>query len=528
MIWLVLRALAANEIRLRMRRTSTLVALLAVVALSWAMIPDPAGGTALLVFGQTRVLYTSSALALGTSALGAILFGLGGFYLARGRMSEDIRSGTGAVIGATPVSGTLFLAGRWLGGVGYLAALVLAFMLTVLALHALRGDGPIEVAVYLATYAIILLPMIAFAVSCAILFDSVAPLMGKGGDILFFVLWALQLGMIAQVFKGNDAAAVMFDFSGLSTTVLALKGHVLASGLSIGNGAAKDDDFAIGASGFNAALAPIILPAMLWSARIGMLRAASFALALLPLLPAVWLFHRFSPDKVKLGRARQRRSPLAWLNSLLRPLSVLVRPLLALAARLPGVAGQVTGDLALTLLMAPAALLALLCAMVAGIAVDGAMLPAVLMGAVAAWGIAVSDISTRDYAAAVEDLTGAVAGGGARRYLRHYGATLLLGFLFTGAVALRWSLTRPLLAAALVAGVCALGALASLFGRCSRSARLFLGLFLFALYVALNARHFPMLDAVGFNGVATAQSVTMYAALALTALLGGYAWNRRG
>jgi hypothetical protein len=55
--------------------------------------------------------------------------------------------------------------------------------------------------------------------------------------------------------------------------------------------------------------------------------------------------------------------------------------------------------------------------------------------------------------------------------------------------------------------VACLSALASAFGRCSRSACLFLSLFLFALYVAVNATGVPMLDAVGFNGVATARSV---------------------
>jgi hypothetical protein len=39
-----LRTLALLEARLRLRRLSTLVTLLAVVALSWLMISDPAGG----------------------------------------------------------------------------------------------------------------------------------------------------------------------------------------------------------------------------------------------------------------------------------------------------------------------------------------------------------------------------------------------------------------------------------------------------------------------------------------------------
>ncbi|NHZ32248.1 hypothetical protein F0185_01395 [Massilia sp. CCM 8692] len=509
----LLRALALNEVRLRMRRTSTMVALLAVVAVSWAMIADPASGNALLVFNKARVLYTSSALALGSATLGALLFGLGGFYLVRGRMSEDLRSGIGGVIGATPVGSALFLAGRWLGACAYLGALVAAFILTMLVLHGLRGDGPLEPLVYLQTYVLLMAPMVLFAASCAILFDSWAPLMGKGGDVLFFMLWIAQLVLMTQSGSSEVPALMVFDFSGLAVAVAAVHGFVSGT------------DFSIGSSPFDAALAPVSLPPLLWSARMIGLRAASAVLALVPLLPAWWLFHRYSPDRVKPGRARLRRTPLALVNAALRPLAVLANPLLALAARVPGLAGQVLADLALTFIIAPAALLAfVLCA---GAAVFAPMnaLPALLMAAVASWGILVGDISTRDYAGATEDLSGTVSGGVALRYLRQYAASVLLGLMFMGPVALRWAFTQPLRALALVVGVASLSALASLFGRCGRTARLFLSLFLFGFYVALNATEAPRIDAVGFNGAANLHSVALYALVGALALAGGYLYN---
>ncbi|ATQ75451.1 hypothetical protein CR152_13665 [Massilia violaceinigra] len=509
----VLATLALAEVRLRMRRASTMVALLAVVALSWAMIADPAGGEALLVFNKARVLYTSSALALGSATLGAVLFGLGGFYLVRGRMSEDVRSGIGGVIGTTPVGSGVFLTGRWLGCVAYLGALVAAFMLTMLVLHALRGDGPIEPLVYLQTYVLLLLPMVFFAASCAILFDSWAPLMGKGGDLLFFVLWVAQLVLMTQGASSELPALMVFDFSGLAVAVAAVQGFVSGA------------DFSIGSSKFDPALTPVTLPSLLWSARMMALRGASSLIAILPLLPAWWLFHRYSPDRVKPGRARVRRSPLALLNAALRPLAALAAPLLGLAARLPGVAGQVLADIALTFIIAPSALPVLLLCAGAALFAPSAALPAVVMAGVAFWGILVSDMSTRDFAADTEDMTGVVGGGVARRYLRQYAASVLLGLMFMGPVALRWSPAQPVRALALVAGVACLAALASLFGRCSRSARLFLSLFLFGLYVALNATRAPMLDAVGFNGAANLHSAGMYALVGALALAGGYLWN---
>lgn len=513
----VIKALALNEVRLRMRRTSTLVALLAVMAISWAMIADPAGGSALLVVGDTRVLYTSSTLAVGSASLGSILFGLGGFYLVRGRVGEDIRSGTGSVIGATPVGNVTFLAGRFAGSVAYLAAMVLAFMLTIVFLHAVRGEGPIEPLVYLQIYLILLLPLVLFTASMATLFDSWAPLMGKGGDLLFFILWCAQLGLVMPAM--DNAAAIpwveLFDFNGLGASMLATK-------LALGS-----DEIALGGSNFKAALAPITMGNDLWSGQLLAMRFGSALIALLPLLAAVHFFHRFSPDKVKLSASRKRRDPLALLNAWLKPLSRMAAPLFRLAAVVPGMTGQVLGDIALTFAASPTAMLAIPGFAIAAMTVEAGAVQGVLMGAAVFWGVLISDLSTRDFAASVEDMTGAVGGGSARRYLRQFAATLALGLLFTGAVALRWADSDPLRALSVPAGVASLAAIATAFGRCSRTARLFMALFLFWCYVAVNGIKQPSLDIIGYAGVASAPSMLAWLAAGALALAAGFAWNRR-
>jgi hypothetical protein len=102
-----------------------------------------------------------------------------------------------------------------------------------------------------------------------------------------------------------------------------------------------------------------------------------------------------------------------------------------------------------------------------------------------------------------------------------------LGLIFTGVVALRWAGTEPVRALAVVAGVASLAALATMFGRCSRTTRLFMGLFLFWAYIALNGIRVPLLDIVGSGGVANAQSIATWLAAGGAALVVGYGWNRR-
>ena len=82
--------------------------------------------------------------------------------------------------------------------------------------------------------------------------------------------------------------------------------------------------------------------------------------------------------------------------------------------------------------------------------------------------------------------------------------------------------------AAVRAGRVLPGARAHLLGRCSRTPRTFVALFLFGLYVAVNVTMLPMIDAVGFNGAANGRSVLAYLGIGMVALVGGYVWNRRG
>jgi hypothetical protein len=461
------------------------------------------------------VLYTSSALALGSASMAGVLFGLAGFYLVRGRAGEDLRSGIGGVIGATPVANAAFLAGRWLGAVAYLGLLVLAFMATMLALHALRGDGPIQVAVYLQAYALLLGPMILFAASSALLFDSWAPLMGKGGDILYFFLWMFQLSLGPQSMQaGAPGILALFDFTGMAHAIAALAQHVDTAGL------------AIGSFEFDPNKAPRMLPQWLFSLDAILDRSLACVLAALPALPAALLFHRFSPDRVKAGRARARRSPLALLNGWLRPLARTIQPLFALSARLPGAAGQALAELALMLAAAPAGIAALCIALAAGLLAPSESLPGILAGCVAFWGVFVSDITTRAHSAGCDELGAVAPGGPGLRFLRHWLAATVLGWAFMGLIALRWLSHDPVRSAAVVVGVAVLAAFACLLGRLARTPRLFLALFLFGLHVAINARQVPLLDVVGFNGAATAGSVTTLLAAGLAALGAGWAWSR--
>ena len=513
----LIKVLVLTEARLRLRRLSTLVVLLAVIAISWVMIPDPHTDMTLMAVKDARVLYTSSLLAFGTASLASFLFGIGGFYLVRGRIAEDLRSGTGSVIGATQVGNGIFLFSRWLGGVLYLLTMVAGLLGTTLVCHLLRGDGPIQLGVYLQTYCIQLLPLVFFGVSCAILFDSVPRLMGKAGDVIFFFVWVAQMSLMGNLDESVShisSPLMLLDFMGLATGMINLKMLLLTSHLSLG------------ISSFDAKLPTITLPSALWSMQIIWIRCASALIALLPLLPAIFLFHRYSPDRVKLSNTGKRRSPLDIINGWSRPFANFAQPLLQLAATLPGLSGRILADIALSFVAFPSAILVFGVVLLASLFSNVHNLSGVLIAAVVFWGVMISDISTRDFQANTEELTGAAPGGIVQRYLRQFATAGLLGLMFMGVIAFRWNFLDPIRATALISGVLSLSALATLFGRCSGTARTFLALFLFGVYVALNATKEPMLDVVGFNGAANFGSMQMQLGIAVVSLTVGYFYNR--
>jgi hypothetical protein len=516
----IIHILLINEVKLRARRLSTLFALLLMVAISWSMIPDPQTGMVMMAVDDARVVYTSSALAFGSSTLAALLLSLIGFYLLRGRMSEDVRTGIGSIIATSPIKNSLFIFSRWLGAVAYILILMLAFMLVVLLLHGVRGEGAIQLDVYLQTYFFIFIPMAFATASFAILFDSIPFLMGKVGDIIYFIFWVAQIGFVATAVASNGATGsniinLLFDFNGMGATVTIFKFYM------------NTNSFSLGYTDFNAALAPITLPSYLWTYQLAGMRMASAVCAMLPLLIAIPLFHRYSPDKVKASHTRNRRSPVAMLNAWSRPLAKQAHPLFSMASRCPNFCGQVFAELGLCIVSAPFILVLLVVLSVLQATMHVDLLPKLAIISVAIWGVLIGEISTRDYQTGIESMTGVVQGGAVQRWLRQYWATSLLGFLFVAPLIIRWAYAKPTLALAMVVGIFSLSAIASLLGRCSRTPRTFLSVFLIWLYISTQTPNISFLDVVGFNGAANSVSISIQALIALVCLAIGMLYTSR-
>lgn len=515
----VYRALVLNEWRLRSRRVSTLVILLAVVAVSWLMVLDPATGAAMMVVHKQRVAYESQALAFATTLIASLLFGLAGFYLARGRSQEDLRTGTAGVLAATPVTNAQLLGARWLGAFGFLLSLGTVVMLTIWVLQLVRGEGPLQPAPYLQMLVLGLAPGLMLCASLAVLADAWAPLMGKRGDALYWVLWMVQFAFIPTFL--NDGTLTLsgwqvFDINGVSPLLVSLGQLLDVQQVSVGGGP------------FDATLPVLHMPAGLWSRELVALRVGSMLLALLPLVPAVLLFHRYAPDRVTARSAAARGRwvrALQWLlQPLLRPFTRVLALVLRGAARVPGVPGRWLADVGLVLLSQPLLSLAMAACAVAGLWVPAPALPGVLAATLAAWGMAVADVSARDAQSGTLALASAVPGGALERGWRQALAAFGLGLMLALPALLR--MAAPLQAMACVVGLFLLAGAAALLGRLTQGSRTFLALFLFALYLNLQRTGVAALDMLGLVGDASPASVLGYALAGVTCWL-GLGWQAR-
>lgn len=511
-----LSALLRVEFLLRSRRPATLLVMLAVLAVSWLVVGNPAEGTALVVVGEQRLRYDSQTLAFGSAHFGGLLLGLAGFYLARGRMQEDLRCGVAGVLAATPVANSRLLLARFLGALLFLFALMGVQLLGTWALHGLRGEGPWQPLVYLQHYLLLMTPGLILAASCATLCDAWAPLMGRRGDVAYFLLWVLLLSLLPL----NEHAqglnpSLLLDVQGLATTVNRMT-EVLGT-----------REIGIGGGDFKPELPLLEFPAgAIWTAEVLLLRLGSAVLALLPLLPALALFHRYQPDRVRArSAAAAPRRLQRVLARALAPASRALARLLPLLAHAPAPLAALGAELLLSLITQPLALLWLLLAWLAPLAAPAGEQWGWQAGLLAAWGLWAAELGARDsQQRGTQALAAALPGGADRRLLSRFGAAWLLGLLGCASLLAQ----RPELLPALAAGLAAASAAALLLGALSGGSRAFLALFLFWLFVVVQVRDQAWLDWLAFHGPGSAaRSAGLLLAAALGLALAGLLQRRR-
>lgn len=274
--------LARADFLERVRRTSFLVTLLVIVAVTYFYIPAmDAPLYAYVNMGGYRPVYNSAWIGLMVSLLMAEFFPLFGFYLVKNTIERDRRTGVGEIIATTPIRKPTYTLGKWLSNMAVFAAVVAVTMLASLVLQFVRGEElGVDLWAMASPFLFVLLPEMAFIAALAVLFECIRWLRGGFGNLIYYVVYGFTA--VAFDLQGTSGVwpsvyrACMANFSRCnSQRQIDLEAGALLSGLAV---------FRFEGVEWTA---EIILPRLAWV-------AASVLLALL----AAAFFHRFDPARV--------------------------------------------------------------------------------------------------------------------------------------------------------------------------------------------------------------------------------------
>lgn len=216
---------------MRLRSSSTLVAIAFILVTTAIWIPDPSSGDSSIswirstdgvrVSGAYNVGYLGAASAI----LWSVLVGLVGFYLVTGAVRRDATTRVGLVVAATPVSRAGYLGGLFLAHVTFLLVLTGIAVTVSVITFARYGSGAFSFWPFVLPTVLLCVPAMAFTAALAVLFDVHPATSRRGGHILYFFVWLLLVGVVPSLLHQGIGPATripatdvaLFDPGGYAT-----------------------------------------------------------------------------------------------------------------------------------------------------------------------------------------------------------------------------------------------------------------------------------------------------------------------
>ena len=176
----------------RVRRHSFLVTLLFAVYLGYAA----ATGQISLRLGEYRGVYTSAWIGVMVSLITTTFLSLVGFYIVKNAVERDRQTGVGEILASTPLSRTAYLLGKFLSNFAVLASMLVVLALAAIVMQFLATeDRAFHAWALLSPFLLLSLPALALTAALALLFETMRILRGGFGNVAWFFLWGLTIGL---------------------------------------------------------------------------------------------------------------------------------------------------------------------------------------------------------------------------------------------------------------------------------------------------------------------------------------------
>jgi hypothetical protein len=188
----VVYAMARADFLERVRRYSYLITLLFAVYLGYA-----AGtGRISLRLDHYRGLYTSAWIGAMVSLVATTYLSIVGFYIVKNAVDRDRQTRVGEILAGTPLTKVSYLLGKFLSNFAVLVSMVAVLALAAVAMQFLAAeDRTFHAWALLSPFLLLALPAMAMTAALALFFETFSFLRGGFGNVLWFFLWGLGIGL---------------------------------------------------------------------------------------------------------------------------------------------------------------------------------------------------------------------------------------------------------------------------------------------------------------------------------------------
>ena len=278
----------------RVRRHSFFVTLLFAVYLGYAA----STGQISLRVGEYRGAYTSAWIGVMMSLVTTTFLSLVGFYIIKNAVDRDRQTGVGAILAASPLSRVAYLLGKFLSNFGVLAAMLGVLVLAAIAMQFLAAeDRAFHPWALLSPFLLLSLPALALTAALALLFESTPVLRGGFGNVVWFFLWSLTIGLPGAMH------APRFDPFGMWTVVQSI---LPAARATIPG---YKDSFSLTVADRSVQVFPgFRWDGIDWTGSAVLLRVSWLLVAFALVLLSAWFFDRFDPARTRAKPYAQTRT----------------------------------------------------------------------------------------------------------------------------------------------------------------------------------------------------------------------------
>ncbi len=212
--------LAVADFRERTRRYSFLITLLGTLFFGFLVIT----GKWALRLGEYRGEYNSAWVGSLMGTAGTCMLAIFGFYLVKNSLSRDRRTRVGEILAATPVSNHLYIASKFVSNLAVLALMATTLLVAAVVMQLLSTvENGFDLWALVAPFVFICLPVMTLVAATAVLFESIRPLRGTIGNILY--LFIAEAALVSSFLVDIP----LLDFTGLGMFIPSMEEAALAA-----------------------------------------------------------------------------------------------------------------------------------------------------------------------------------------------------------------------------------------------------------------------------------------------------------